>query len=297
MSGEPSMSPLALAHGHVAAREPLAPEHPHAGYALEVRDLTAGYDGAPPAIEGITLRVPIGELMGLIGPNGAGKSTLFKAIMGLLRPTSGEVLAFGRPVREARAEIAYMPQIEEVDWAFPVSVFDVVVMGRYRGFRPFARWSREDREAAMTAIERVGLTAFAGRQAGALSGGQRRRVLMARSIARGARLLLLDEPFAGLDAAVQHDLLEILDGLANEGRSVLLATHDLSCVASSCDEAACLNRRIIAAGPAAEVLTERVLTETFQRHLLTIPTAGDLLRVATDEHAPTSRVASEGDQP
>ena len=277
-------APAPSAAGHVPARERLAAAHPHAGYALEVRDLTAGYDGAPPAIEGITFRVPTGELMGLIGPNGAGKSTLFKTIMGLMQPTRGEVLAFGRPVREARADIAYMPQIEEVDWDFPVSVFDVVVMGRYHGFRLFGRWTREDRAAAMEAIERVGLGAFAHRQAGALSGGQRRRVLMARSIARGARLLLLDEPFAGLDAAVQHDLLEILDALANEGRSVLVATHDLSCVAASCDEAACLNRHIIAAGPTAEVLTERVLTETFQRHLLTIPTVGEALRVVSDEH-------------
>lgn len=282
MARDTSMPPRTAAH--VPAREPLAPEHPHISYALEVRGLTAGYDGAPPAIEDITFRVPTGELMGLIGPNGAGKSTLFKSIMGLLQPRRGEVLAFGKPVREARADIAYMPQIEEVDWDFPASVFDVVVMGRYFGFRPFARWTREDREAAMAAIERVGLAPFATRQAGQLSGGQRRRVLMARSIARGARLLLLDEPFAGLDAAVQHDLLEILDALASEGRSVLVATHDLSCVAASCDEAACLNRRIIAAGPTAEVLTERVLTETFQRHLLTIPTIGDLLRVATDEH-------------
>jgi ABC-type Mn2+/Zn2+ transport system ATPase subunit len=273
---------------HVPARERLAPEHPHRSYALEVRDLTAGYDGAPPAIEGITFNVPTGELVGLIGPNGAGKSTLFKSIMGLMKPTRGEALAFGRPVREARADIAYMPQIEEVDWAFPVSVFDVVLMGRYTGFRPFVRWTREDREAAMAAIERVGLAALAQRQVGALSGGQRRRVLMARSIARGARLLLLDEPFAGLDAAVQHDLLEILDALAGEGRSVLIATHDLSCVASSCDEAVCLNRRIIAAGPTSEVLTERVLTETFQRHLLTIPTVGEALRIAADEHLPST---------
>ena len=276
----------AQTRGHVPAREPLAPEHAHAGYALEVRDLWAGYPGAPPAIEGISLRVPTGELVGLIGPNGAGKSTLFKAIMGLLPVSRGETLAFGRPVREARGDIAYMPQIEEVDWGFPVSVLDVVLMGRYARFRPFGRWSRADREAAMTALERVSLAGFAGRQAGALSGGQRRRVLMARSIARGARLLLLDEPFAGLDAVVQHDLLEILDGLAAEGRSVLLATHDLSCVASSCDEAVCLNRHIVAAGPTAEVLTERVLTETFQRHLLAIPGIGGVLRVATDEHMP-----------
>ncbi|MEX2446602.1 MAG: ABC transporter ATP-binding protein [Dehalococcoidia bacterium] len=279
-----SSAAMTPAAAHVPAREPLAPEHAHAGYALEVRDLWAGYPGLPPAIEGVSLRVPVGELVGLIGPNGAGKSTLFKTIMGLLPAARGEVLAFGRPVRAAREEIAYMPQIEEVDWEFPVTVLDVVLMGRYLGLRPFARWSRTDRERAMEALERVGLAEFAGRHAGALSGGQRRRVLMARSIARGARLLLLDEPFAGLDAAVQHDLLQILDGLSAEGRSVLVATHDLSCVATSCDEAVCLNRRTIAAGPTADVLTEAVLTETFRRHLLAIPEVPGVLRVVVDEH-------------
>ncbi len=269
------------AHGHVPAREPLQAEHPHAAFALEVRDLWAGYPGDPPAIEAVDLQVPVGELVGLIGPNGAGKSTLFKSIMGLLRPSQGEVLAFGRPIAEARSDIAYMPQVEEVDWDFPVSVFDVALMGRYRRPRPFARWSAEDRDAAMNALDRVGLADLASRPAGRLSGGQRRRVLMARAIARGARLLLLDEPFAGLDAAVQHDIIAILDELAREGRSILVATHDLSCVANSCDETYCLNRRVIAAGPSAAVLTEEVLTETFQRHLLSIPAAaplGDVVR-------------------
>lgn len=256
---------------HVAAREPLAPEHEHERYALEVRNLTAGYPGYPPAIEEVNLRVPVGELVGLIGPNGAGKSTLFKAMLGLIKPIEGEVLAFGRSVAEARRDIAYMPQVEEVDWNFPVSVFDVVIMGRYRNFRPFSRWSRADREAASDALARVRLAEFADRQVGRLSGGQRRRVLMARAIARGAGLLLLDEPFAGLDAAVQHDLVEILDGLAREGKAILIATHDLSCVANSCDEAICLNRRIIAQGPSSEVLTVEVLTKTYQRHLLTMP--------------------------
>ncbi len=262
-----------VSHAHVPAREPLAPEHEHGGYALVVRDLSAGYPGYPPAIEGVNLRVPVGELVGLIGPNGAGKSTLFKAMLGLIRPQHGEVLAFGRPVARARSDIAYMPQIEEVDWDFPVSVFDVVLMGRYRQVRPFGRWSKDDRAAAMDALERVHLARMAHRQVGQLSGGQRRRVLMARAIARGARLLLLDEPFAGLDAGVQHDLVRILDELANEGRGILIATHDLTCVANSCDEAICFNRRVIAAGPSAEVLTAEVLTETFQRHLLTIPDA------------------------
>ena len=278
----PDSSPdLALEpHAHVPAREPLAPEHAHEGFALVVRDLTAGYPGSPPAIEGVNLRVPVGELVGLIGPNGAGKSTLFKAMLGLVRPRRGEVLAFGRPVEQARADIAYMPQIEEVDWDFPVTVLDVVLMGRYRSLRPFGRWSRADREAAMAALERVQLAPMAHRQIGRLSGGQRRRVLMARAIARGARLLLLDEPFAGLDAGVQHDLIHIMDELAREGHAILIATHDLTCVANSCDEAICINRRVIAAGPSAEVLTAEVLTETFQRHLLTVPDAASAIAIS-----------------
>ena len=284
------MAELAPAPVHVAPREPLAPEHEHDGFALVVRNLAAGYPGFPPAIEGINLRVPVGELVGLIGPNGAGKSTLFKAMLGLITPIEGEVLAFGRPVAKAREQIAYMPQVEEVDWDFPVSVLDVVLMGRYKKFRPFARWSAEDREAAMAALERVQLAPYARRQVGQLSGGQRRRVLVARAIARGAGLLLLDEPFAGLDAAVQHDLVEILDGLAREGKAILVATHDLSCVANSCDEAICLNRRIIAQGPSADVLTEEVLSQTFQRHLLAVPRHG-VIQVINDEHG----VMSDGD--
>jgi ABC-type Mn2+/Zn2+ transport system ATPase subunit len=191
-----------------------------------------------------------------------------------VKPLRGEVLAFGRPVREQRRQIAYMPQIEEVDWTFPVTARDVVLMGRYFGSRPFQRWSREDRRLADAAIERVGLSGMSHRQAGEFSGGQRRRILMARAIAREARLLLLDEPFAGLDAAVQHDLLAILDELVDEGRSVLMATHDLTCVANSADEVICLNRTIVASGPPGEVLTREVLTETFQRHLLAFPAAG-----------------------
>jgi ABC-type Mn2+/Zn2+ transport system ATPase subunit len=225
-------------------------------------------------LHGVDLSLGPGELVGLVGPNGAGKSTLFKAILGLLTPLRGDALAFGRPVAEARDEIAYMPQAEEVDWSFPVSVTDVVLMGRQHGVRPFARASRADRRAASEALERVGLGGLAERQVGELSGGQRRRVLMARTIARGGRLLLLDEPFAGLDAAVQHDLIAVLDELAHEGKSVLIATHDLSCIANSCDEAWCLNRRVIASGPPAEVLTEEVLTRTFQRHLLSVTDGG-----------------------
>jgi len=272
-----------LTESHEPARAPLAPEHPHREYALEIDDLWAGYQGQPPAIEAVDLRVPVGEFVGLIGPNGAGKSTLLKAALGLVTPLRGEVRVFGRPVEEARNKIAYMPQIEEMDWEFPVSVTDVVLMGRYSRLRPFGRWSRDDRRAAQEALERVGLGDLGGRQVGQLSGGQRRRVLVARAIARGGLLLLLDEPFAGLDAAVQHDLVAVLDELASEGHSILIATHDLSCVANSCDEAVCLNRRIIAAGSPAEVLTAEVLTQTFDRHLLAVAADGGV-SVAQDEH-------------
>ncbi len=261
-------------HDHVPAREPLAPKHAHQELALEVRDLWAGYPGQPAAVRGVSFVVPAGEMVGLVGPNGAGKSTLFKSILGLIELLRGEAIAFGRPVRAARDDIAYMPQVEEVDWAFPVSVLDVVLMGRYHRFRPFGRWSRTDHDRAHEALERVNLAEFAGRQAGQLSGGQRRRVLMARAIARGARLLLLDEPFAGLDAAAQHELLQILDGLVRDGNSILVATHDLSCVMSSCDEAVCLNREVIAAGPPAEVLTPEILSETFHMHLVTVGALG-----------------------
>ena len=260
--------------GHVPARARLAPGHPHGPLALEVSGLWAGYPGNPPAIEDVSFVVPEGEMVGLVGPNGAGKSTLFKSILGVLRPLVGEVRVFGRPVSETRRDVAYTPQAEEVDWDFPVSVMDVVLMGRWTGLRPFRRWSRRDRELAHEALERVDLGDLADRQVGELSGGQRRRVLIARSIARGARLLLLDEPFAGLDAGVEHDLLGILDELTHEGCSVLLATHDLSCVATSCDGACCLNRRVHGYGAPSDVLTTEVLSRTFERHLITVGEEG-----------------------
>lgn len=268
---------------HQPARQALSPRHQHGGFALEVQDLSVRYAGRDLAVEEASFTVPVGEIVGLIGPNGAGKSTLFKAILGLLPMVQGEVLAMGHPATEARDEIAYMPQVEEVDWSFPVSVTDVVLMGRYRQLRPFARWNVDDRRLAQDALDQVGLSGLGSRQVGELSGGERRRVLMARAIARGSRLLLLDEPFAGLDAAVQHDLIAILDDLAEKGHSILVATHDLSCVANSCDEAVCLNRKVIASGPPSHVLTEEVLTETFQHHLLSVAVDGASSRSAIDE--------------
>ena len=274
--------------GHPTARSPLARGHAHGPLALEVSGLWAGYPGKPPALEDVSFVVPEGEMVGLVGPNGAGKSTLFKSILGVVRPLLGEVRVFGRPVSETRADVAYTPQVEEVDWEFPVSVLDVVLMGRWAGSRPFRRWSREDRAAALEALERVSLSELAGRQVGELSGGQRRRVLIARSIARRARLLLLDEPFAGLDAGVEHDLLAILDELTHEGCSILIATHDLACVASACDEACCLNRRVQGYGPPADVLTEDVLSRTFERTLVPVGAAQEIVVKEGNGDAPAN---------
>ncbi|MYE32079.1 MAG: metal ABC transporter ATP-binding protein [Chloroflexi bacterium] len=256
--------------GHVPARARIAPGRAPGPLALEVTGLWAGYPGRPPAIEDVSFVVPEGEMVGLVGPNGAGKSTLFKSILGMLRPLRGDVRVFGRRVSETRRDIAYTPQAEEVDWDFPVSVMDVVLMGRWNGLRLFRRWSRRDRELAHEALDRVQMADLSGRQVGELSGGQRRRVLIARSIAREARLLLLDEPFAGLDASVEHDLLRILDDLTHDGCSILLATHDLSCVATACDGACCLNRRVQGYGAPSDVLTEEVLSRTFDRHLIAV---------------------------
>ena len=237
--------------------------------ALEVRGLWAGY-GANPALHDVSFSVGQGQFMGIIGPNGAGKSTLFKAVLGLVAPWRGETLVFGRPSREARASIGYMPQVELVDWDFPVTVADVALMGRYGALGLFHRPAKQDHAAADQALERVGMLALRDRLVGELSGGQRRRILLARALANNPRLLLLDEPMAGLDAVAQHQLLDILAGLRASGATIVMNTHDLSCVSSSCDRACCLHGAVVALGAPHEVLTEKVLSETFGIHLLTV---------------------------
>ncbi|MSQ26471.1 MAG: metal ABC transporter ATP-binding protein [Dehalococcoidia bacterium] len=237
--------------------------------ALELRGLWAGY-GATPALQDVSLAVAQGQFMGIIGPNGAGKSTLFKAILGLVKPWRGDTLVFGRPSREMRAAIGYMPQIELVDWDFPVTVADVALMGRYGPLGLLRRPAAADRDAADQALERAGMLPLRDRLVGELSGGQRRRVLLARALVNNPRLLLLDEPMAGLDAAAQHQLLDILAGLRAQGATIVMNTHDLSCVSSSCDRACCLQRAVVALGAPHEVLTEKILSQTFGIHLLTV---------------------------
>ncbi len=248
----------------MAADEPMA---------LEVRDLWTGYNGGP-VLEGVTFAIERGCLAGLVGPNGSGKSTLLRTILGLQRAWRGQVLVFGAPADRRR--LGYTPQTEAVDWSFPITVFEVALMGRYGLLGPLRRPGRRDRQMAWQALERVGMADKARRRIQELSGGEQRRTLIARALVQEADLLLLDEPFAGLDAPVQHDLLHLFQQLAGEGKTLLVATHDLSCVATHFDHAVFLNRRVVAFGPLHEVLREDVLQRTYQRHLLLVRQEGRL---------------------
>ena len=237
--------------------------------ALEVRGLWTGYNGHP-ALEDISFKVALGEVVGLIGPNGSGKSTLMKSILGLVKPWRGGAYVLGRPAEHQHRRVGYMPQMEQVDWDFPVTVGDVALMGRYSRRGLMRRTTKDDREAADSALDRVEMYPLRHRLIGELSGGQRRRVLLARALSNDPDLLLLDEPVAGLDATAQHRFLDIVDELRAEGKTTMLSTHDLSCVSGWCGKAACLNRKLIAFGPPSEILDEQVLSETFGSHLMLV---------------------------
>jgi len=250
---------------------PVAVEHAeHHDCAVDVRDLSAGYNGHA-ALDGVSFTIERGCLAGLVGPNGSGKSTLLKVMLGLHKPWSGEVLIFGHSEHPTHGHVGYTPQTELVDWSFPVSVFEVVLMGRYGRLGLIRRPGTRDREVAMAALQRVRLADLAQRRIGELSGGEQRRALIARALAQEADLLLLDEPLAGLDATAQHDLLRLLEELRTEGKTLFVATHDLSCVAADFDHAVLINRRVIAFGRPADVFTEDKLSEAFKRHLFVLP--------------------------
>ncbi|OUM39794.1 metal ABC transporter ATP-binding protein [Arthrobacter sedimenti] len=231
---------------------------------LGVRNLSVSYNDVH-ALDDVTMSLGAGRICGLIGVNGSGKSTLFKALMGLVVPRDGSVELFGMSSASARKQglVAYMPQAEEVDWTFPVSVSDVVAMGLYGRLGAARRLRAADRAAVDDALERVGLSELRKRQIGQLSGGQRKRVFIARSIAQDARLLLLDEPFAGVDRASERTMTALLKALRDEGRSVLVSTHDLAGVPELCDEAVLLHRRVLAQGDPFQVLTHGNLALAF----------------------------------
>lgn len=229
---------------------------------LAARDLSASYNGGL-ALQHVSFDIYAGERIGIIGPNGAGKSTLFKALVGLL-PHQGSISIQGAPCRQSHTMVGYVPQYEAVDWKFPVSVWDVVMMGRARQIGYVLLPRGRDRAAVREALERVGMWDLRKRQIGELSGGQRRRVFIARALAQQASVLLLDEPFSGVDAQAEAEIFEVLDVLRAERIAVLLATHNLVQAATHFDRLMMMNRgRMLAYGDPKEVYTPQTLAETF----------------------------------
>lgn len=229
---------------------------------LEAHDLCASYRRHP-VLHGVDVTLPEGVLAGLLGPNGAGKSSFLKAVMGELRPDSGWVKLFGQPVEAVRRRVAYVPQRESVDWDFPVTVADVVLMGTYGGLPWWRRAGAVEKKRAAAALERVGMTPFARRPIGELSGGQQQRVFLARALAQDADLLLMDEPFAGVDAATERAVMEVLRELRDSGRTVLVVHHDLQTAPKYFDTLLLLNLRLIAAGETGKVFTRENLEATY----------------------------------
>ncbi|MEM5471626.1 manganese/iron ABC transporter ATP-binding protein [Hoeflea sp. AS60] len=232
---------------------------------LEVTDVSVIYRNGNRALDGAAFSVPRGSITALVGINGSGKSTLFKSLMGFVPLASGQISIMGMNVKEAlrRNLVAYVPQSEEIDWSFPVLVEDVVLMGRY-GHMNFLRMTRpQDRVAVNDALERVGMTEFRKRQIGELSGGQKKRVFLARALAQEGQVILLDEPFTGVDVTTEQQIIELLKDLRAEGRVMLVSTHNLGSVPEFCDRAVLINRSILAEGPTSEVFTQKNLQKAF----------------------------------
>jgi manganese/zinc/iron transport system ATP- binding protein len=230
--------------------------------AVQVEDLTVAYRDKP-VLWDIDLTVPQGVLMAVVGPNGAGKTTLLKAILGLVRPVAGTVLILGRPYREQRKQIGYVPQRGTVDWDFPTTVLDVVLMGTYGQLGWVRRPGPAQRDAAVRALQRVGMADFARRQIRQLSGGQQQRVFLARALVQDARVYFMDEPFQGVDAVTERAIVDLLRDLRSNGRTVFVVHHDLSTVGQYFDWVTLLNVRRIASGPVADTFTSENIAAAY----------------------------------
>lgn len=234
--------------------------------AVQVEHVTVSY-GAVPALLDVSLEIPAGRLVGVVGPNGSGKSTLIKTILGFVKPDVGQVKLFGIPVERTRGRVAYVPQRGTVDWDFPVTVRDVAMMGRYGYLKWWQDPRAEDVLRVEQALEMVRMSEFADRQIGQLSGGQQQRVFMARAMAQGAEILLLDEPFAGVDSATERAILEVLRQTRAAGRTLLVVHHDLATAAEYFDTLVLLKQRLFAVGPPAMVLQPELLSEVYEGNL------------------------------
>ncbi len=236
---------------------------------LELREVSVAY-GSRVALDSVTLGIAHGAQVAVVGPNGAGKSTLFKALVGLLPLAGGEILLHGRPVSEWQEPVAYVPQREEVDWRFPVTVYDVVAMGRYRPGRWLRRLSSEDRRIIAQSLEQLEVSSLAHRPIGELSGGQQQRVFLARALAQQPHILVLDEPFTGVDLATREATLELLRRLRARDVTVLVSTHDLDLASQRFDQVVLLNRRLIAVGEPEAVFTEGHLQQAFGGQMVVV---------------------------
>lgn len=221
---------------------------------VRVDNLTVAYHKKP-VLQNVSFSIPEGKLIGIIGPNGAGKSTLIKAILGLIPKASGHVSIYDKPYEKQRSLVGYVPQRGSVDWDFPTNALDVVLMGRYRHIGWLKYPSKKDKQFAMECLNKVGMSAFAGRQISQLSGGQQQRVFLARALAQDAKVYFMDEPFVGVDAATEKAIITLLDELKKQGKTVLVVHHDLQTVQEYFDWVFLLNMRKIAIGPTEEVFT------------------------------------------
>jgi manganese/zinc/iron transport system ATP- binding protein len=243
---------------------------------LEVHDLTVAYHHQP-VLWDLDLVLPRGRLIAIVGPNGAGKSTLLKATMGLVRPLTGWVRIEGKPYREKRSLVGYVPQRESVDWDFPTTALDVVMMGLYGKLGWLRRPGRRQRERALDCLDQLGIRELARRQISRLSGGQQQRVFLARALAQDARIYLMDEPLAGVDATTEKTILSLFKKLRSEGRTVVAVHHDLQTVAEYFDHVVFLNMRLVAAGPVGTTFTEENLQRTYGGRLTALSKAAEAL--------------------
>jgi manganese/zinc/iron transport system ATP- binding protein len=243
---------------------------------VSVRHLSVAYDRKP-VLQDIHYDTPEGDLIGVIGPNGAGKSTLIKSILGLLPLANGEVNIYGKPYAKQRHLVGYVPQRESVDWDFPTDAFDIVLMGRYGKLGWFRRPTAKDREIAMACLQKVGMDALAHRQISQLSGGQQQRVFLARALAQDAQIYLMDEPFAGVDAATEKSIMQVLHELKQQQKTVLIVHHDLQTVHAYFDSVLLLNLRKIASGPTDEVFHSENLQKTYGGRLAILPGSSHIM--------------------
>jgi manganese/zinc/iron transport system ATP- binding protein len=244
---------------------------------IQIHDMTIAYHRKP-VLWDVDLDVPEGKLVGIIGPNGAGKSTMITAIMDLVPKASGWVRIYGETYEKRRRSIGYVPQRESVDWDFPISALEVVTMGRYGRLGWIRRPKREDRRVAEEALDKVGMGEYADRQISQLSGGQQQRVFLARALAQDTQIYLMDEPFAGVDAATEQAIIDILMELRGDGKTILVVHHDLQTVTRYFDWVIMLNMRVVASGPTSEVFTDENLNKTYGGRLTVLSQAAEAVQ-------------------